>query len=297
MATTVEDSSRRVIGPIYDFDPDGVYAAWTTYYTQDSTNEAGSIHFTSVPGLKSESPGEQTGSTVISLSAALIDSSQNDSNEHVVLHKFETALPDELNVKAGEVVGVLHSFNDGWSLVKGKKGEVGMVPSQCLVLRELAPKVPGSTSSVNIPVSNIQCEGIQRASISDDRDSKYCNASAYSTLDTNASCSQPENPGEKTGSIISPSATPLIGSSQKDSNEYVILHNFEQSLPNELIVKAGEVVTSQSMSSISKSLFGKVYCDEVCQYMEVGIIILKVQSTPVLEAKHKYSARRRFCQC
>ncbi|KAF5367997.1 hypothetical protein D9758_004485 [Tetrapyrgos nigripes] len=179
MTTTVEDLSRRVIRPTYEFDPDGVYAdpqvqAWATYYSQGGQNEAGSIYFTSVPTLKLKDPAEQTGSnlslmsapslktpdpaeqtgTNLSLSSTLIGASQKDSNEYTILYKFESSLPDELTVKGGEVVNVLHAFNDGWSLIRDERGEVGMVPSQCLALREAAPKIRLQASSSSSPLSS-----------------------------------------------------------------------------------------------------------------------------------------------
>ncbi|THU98993.1 hypothetical protein K435DRAFT_557156, partial [Dendrothele bispora CBS 962.96] len=60
------------------------------------------------------------------------------NNEYIIKHEFVPSLPDELAVKGGELVLVLHTFEDGWSLVRDERGGTGMVPYEYLMLREKA---------------------------------------------------------------------------------------------------------------------------------------------------------------
>ncbi|KAK7457128.1 hypothetical protein VKT23_010428 [Stygiomarasmius scandens] len=71
------------------------------------------------------------------------------SNEYIVIREFISSLPDELAVKGGEIVLVTRTSEDGWSLVRNKRGGTGMVPFECLI-----PKVhPSSPSTQRTPES------------------------------------------------------------------------------------------------------------------------------------------------
>jgi hypothetical protein len=50
----------------------------------------------------------------------------------VVRYTFVPNLPDELAILNGEVLDVLQEYDDGWALCTNSKGEMGMVPLECL---------------------------------------------------------------------------------------------------------------------------------------------------------------------
>ena len=65
------------------------------------------------------------------------NSSYSDISVKVVRRPFEPTLPDELAVKLGDRVRVLHTFDDGWGLIEkverdGREGERGVIPMDCL---------------------------------------------------------------------------------------------------------------------------------------------------------------------
>ncbi|KAK7438607.1 hypothetical protein VKT23_017941 [Stygiomarasmius scandens] len=59
------------------------------------------------------------------------------STNIIVEFDFNATRPDELVVKSGQTVCVLHSFKDHWSLCKNDEGTLGMVPSDRLGLVDL----------------------------------------------------------------------------------------------------------------------------------------------------------------
>lgn len=66
-----------------------------------------------------------------------IDYPYLDISVEVVRRPFKPTLPDELAVKLGERVRVLHTFDDGWGLVEkvgrdGREEESGVIPMDCL---------------------------------------------------------------------------------------------------------------------------------------------------------------------
>jgi len=151
MASAVDVAAppRRIIQPKYEFDPEAVYAdpqvqAWAEYYARGGTNTAGTVYFSTVPGLKS-ADGDFSNTTARRQSLEVdtrynstFPGAENSSNEFVIKHEFVPSLPDELAVKGGEVVLVMHTFEDGWSLVRDKRGGTGMVPYEYLISKEKA---------------------------------------------------------------------------------------------------------------------------------------------------------------
>ncbi|KAG7091225.1 hypothetical protein E1B28_010276 [Marasmius oreades] len=176
MASTVAAQPRCVIQPKYEFDPNAAYAdpevqAWAAYYAHGGTDPAGTIHFISVPGLKTTDGGQKNhkdhiSSVMQSRPSLTIDTdfpgpstpiprsvrADSDDLQHLrttygivechpvndvtVKCNFNPTGVDELAVNGGAVVCVIHQFHDQWSFVKDREGKRGMVPSEYLQLEE-----------------------------------------------------------------------------------------------------------------------------------------------------------------
>jgi len=58
-----------------------------------------------------------------------------------VVCTFIPTLPDELSIMVGETIRILSEYDDGWALCSNARGEIGMVPLECLFHRGLPPDV------------------------------------------------------------------------------------------------------------------------------------------------------------
>ncbi|KAK7438585.1 hypothetical protein VKT23_017920 [Stygiomarasmius scandens] len=185
MATLVEEGaqSRRVMQPKYEFDPDAVYPdpqvqAWATYYAEGGLDPAGAIYFTSVPNL--ENRGESSSRPILTVNTDFLERPSTPTPKSVqpepedfdylratygiattlptkttVKYDFEPSRPDELAVKGEDRVCVLHTFDDGWTIIRKGPGEGkrGMVPTDCLLLGDTLPilKLPGPRTPSSLP--------------------------------------------------------------------------------------------------------------------------------------------------
>jgi len=66
------------------------------------------------------------------LSTPSTGSPTSSSERSVVVAMFIPKLPDELSITIGETLRVLSEFDDGWVVCSNSRGEVGMVPVECL---------------------------------------------------------------------------------------------------------------------------------------------------------------------
>ncbi|PKS07361.1 hypothetical protein jhhlp_005963 [Lomentospora prolificans] len=66
------------------------------------------------------------------------------STVHRVQLDFKPTLEDELDLKAGQLVRLLHEYDDGWALcIRLDRSRQGVVPRTCLSTRPVKPRAPG----------------------------------------------------------------------------------------------------------------------------------------------------------
>ncbi|KAK4153010.1 myosin-1 [Chaetomidium leptoderma] len=78
-----------------------------------------------------------------SASAAAIAAAGGPSNSavHRVQLDFKPTLPDEIGVRAGQLVRLLHEYDDGWALcIRLDRSQQGVVPRTCLSTRPVKPR-------------------------------------------------------------------------------------------------------------------------------------------------------------
>ncbi|KAF3925485.1 hypothetical protein AA313_de0201231 [Arthrobotrys entomopaga] len=67
----------------------------------------------------------------------------NSSPVHRVLVDFKPSMADELELKANEVVRLLHEYDDGWALcIRMDRSQQGVCPRTCLSPRPVKPRPP-----------------------------------------------------------------------------------------------------------------------------------------------------------
>ncbi|KAF5345020.1 hypothetical protein D9758_010424 [Tetrapyrgos nigripes] len=196
--------SSRAIQPKYEFDPEGHYAdpqvqTWAKYYAEGGQDTAGAEYFISVPGLKLN--GQQTSASPDGRPALTIDTNLQPSQSKlpippsrddfeylrntygvtvadahsssgiVVKCDFEPSRADEVAVNAGDIVCVIHRFQDEWSLVRNQNGDRGVIPTDCLllegsssILKLPGPRTPSSLSRLTPLRSPLSDDGTKRKS-------------------------------------------------------------------------------------------------------------------------------------
>ncbi|KAK1834193.1 hypothetical protein QBC39DRAFT_32840 [Podospora conica] len=90
--------------------------------------------------MHSVAPGQKLGP---SSSAAAIAAAGGppQSTVHRVTLDFKPTLDDELGLKAGQLVRLLHEYDDGWALcIRLDRSEQGVVPRTCLSSRPVKPR-------------------------------------------------------------------------------------------------------------------------------------------------------------
>ncbi|CAI4214902.1 unnamed protein product [Parascedosporium putredinis] len=66
------------------------------------------------------------------------------STVHRVQLDFKPTMDDELDLKAGQLVRLLHEYDDGWALcIRLDRSRQGVVPRTCLSTRPVKPRAPG----------------------------------------------------------------------------------------------------------------------------------------------------------
>ncbi|KAG6020976.1 hypothetical protein E4U41_002650 [Claviceps citrina] len=75
-------------------------------------------------------------------------------NVHRVQLDFEPSLEDEMEMRAGELVRLLHEYDDGWALcIRLDRSQQGVVPRTCLSTRPVKPRSPEGASRLGPPVN------------------------------------------------------------------------------------------------------------------------------------------------
>lgn len=73
---------------------------------------------------------------------------------HRVQLDFKPTLEDELELRAGELVRLLHEYDDGWALcIRLDRSRQGVVPRTCLSTRPVKPRAPPGASRSGPPVN------------------------------------------------------------------------------------------------------------------------------------------------
>ncbi|KAG8422492.1 hypothetical protein J3459_010341 [Metarhizium acridum] len=77
-----------------------------------------------------------------------------NSNVHRVQLDFKPSLDDEMELKAGDLVRLLHEYDDGWALViRLDRSQQGVVPRTCLSTRPVKPRAPQGGQRLGPPVN------------------------------------------------------------------------------------------------------------------------------------------------
>ncbi|KAI0012986.1 hypothetical protein F4779DRAFT_510840 [Xylariaceae sp. FL0662B] len=103
--------------------------------------------------IHSIAPGQSPGP---SKSAAAIAEAggPTSSTVHRVTTEFKPSLDDELELRAGQLVRLLHEYDDGWSLViRLDRSQQGVVPRTCLSTRPVKPRSAGGPGRSGPPIN------------------------------------------------------------------------------------------------------------------------------------------------
>ncbi|GAB0131579.1 hypothetical protein EsDP_00000043 [Epichloe bromicola] len=78
----------------------------------------------------------------------------SNSNVHRVQLDFKPSLDDEMEMKAGDLVRLLHEYDDGWALcIRLDRSQQGVVPRTCLSTRPVKPRSPQGGPRPGPPVN------------------------------------------------------------------------------------------------------------------------------------------------
>lgn len=76
-----------------------------------------------------------------------------NTSVHRVQLDFKPTLEDELELNAGELVRLLHEYDDGWALcIRLDRSRQGVVPRTCLSTRPVKPRAPPGASRNGPPI-------------------------------------------------------------------------------------------------------------------------------------------------
>ncbi|MCJ1398212.1 hypothetical protein MMC11_001409 [Xylographa trunciseda] len=112
------------------------------------------------PGLRQPMDGalpSPAGSeySITSHSGGTVAAGATPTNVHRIQLDFKPSMEDELELKAGQLVRLLHEYDDGWALcIRLDRSQQGVAPRTCLSARPVKPrsKRSGSTSSgIRVP--------------------------------------------------------------------------------------------------------------------------------------------------
>ncbi|KAI9809460.1 MAG: hypothetical protein M1827_006840 [Pycnora praestabilis] len=89
------------------------------------------------------------GTPVKPQSAAIVGAGASAaSNVHRVQLDFKPSMDDELELRAGQLVRMLHEYDDGWALcIRLDRSQQGVTPRTCLSTRPVKPRIAGSSQS------------------------------------------------------------------------------------------------------------------------------------------------------
>ncbi|KZL76347.1 variant SH3 domain-containing protein [Colletotrichum tofieldiae] len=90
----------------------------------------------------SAGPGHQSASSTGSAAIAAAGGPANTTVHRVQLD-FKPTLEDEMELRAGQLVRLLHEYDDGWALcIRLDRSQQGVVPRTCLSTRAVKPRPP-----------------------------------------------------------------------------------------------------------------------------------------------------------
>ncbi|KAK4188275.1 hypothetical protein QBC35DRAFT_208303 [Podospora australis] len=90
--------------------------------------------------MHSMAPGQRPGPSVSAAEIAA-DGGPSQSTVHRVQLDFKPTLPDELGLHVGQLVRLLHEYDDGWALcIRLDRSHQGVVPRTCLSTRPVKPR-------------------------------------------------------------------------------------------------------------------------------------------------------------
>ncbi|TID07037.1 hypothetical protein CH35J_000224 [Colletotrichum higginsianum] len=90
----------------------------------------------------SAGPGHQSSSSTGSAAIAAAGGPANTTVHRVQLD-FKPSLEDEMELRAGQLVRLLHEYDDGWALcIRLDRSQQGVVPRTCLSTRPVKPRPP-----------------------------------------------------------------------------------------------------------------------------------------------------------
>lgn len=95
--------------------------------------------------LNSMAPGQSTSPMAMGSGGAAIAAAGGPavSAVHRVQLDFKPTLEDELGLRAGQLVRLLHEYDDGWALcIRLDRSQQGVVPRTCLSVRPVKPRPP-----------------------------------------------------------------------------------------------------------------------------------------------------------
>ncbi|KAL2022883.1 hypothetical protein VTK56DRAFT_4414 [Thermocarpiscus australiensis] len=95
--------------------------------------------------MHSMSPGQFPGPSA-SAAAIAAAGGPTQSTVHRVQLDFKPTLADEMELRAGQLVRLLHEYDDGWALcIRLDRSQQGVVPRTCLSTRPVKPRPPQGT--------------------------------------------------------------------------------------------------------------------------------------------------------
>lgn len=78
-----------------------------------------------------------------SVPAAAMVNGPAPSNVHRIQLDFKPSMDDELGLRAGQLVRLLHEYDDGWALcIRLDRSQQGVAPRTCLSARPVKPRLP-----------------------------------------------------------------------------------------------------------------------------------------------------------
>ncbi|UNI21870.1 hypothetical protein JDV02_007820 [Purpureocillium takamizusanense] len=103
--------------------------------------------------VSSVAPGTAAPASSGAAAIAAAGGPQNSAVHRVQLD-FQPTLEDEMGLKAGELVRLLHEYDDGWALViRLDRSQQGVVPRTCLSTRPVKPRPPPGAARPGPPVN------------------------------------------------------------------------------------------------------------------------------------------------
>ncbi|KAH9827578.1 Src-like 3 domains [Teratosphaeria destructans] len=95
--------------------------------------------------LEPETPGKVgTAASAVAVAAAGTPGAKASNNVHRVQLDFKPSMDDELELKSGQLVRVLHEYDDGWALcIRMDRTQQGVAPRTCLSKLPVKPRPQG----------------------------------------------------------------------------------------------------------------------------------------------------------